>query len=164
MLFKHIVIRGRLLRFHEHARYMTHLTQSVYSTKNSGLFTTLTPPIKTATNVLQSSGKCSKKRPKQQQTLGKFPQMFHKTAKTATFAGVFPANVPKNHQNSNKCRENSRKCSTKRPKQQHLPEFFPQMFQKTTKTATNAGKIPANVPKNHQNNNICRRKNSRKCS
>ena len=140
-------MRGRLLRFHEHARYMTHLTQSVYSTKNSGLFTTLTPPIKTATNVLQSSGKCSTKPPKQQQTPGKFPQMFQKTTKTTTFAGVFPANVPKNHQNSNKCRENSRKCSKKPPKQQQMPGKFPQMFQKTAKTTTFAGeKTPENVP------------------
>ena len=52
----------------------------------------------------------------------------------------------------------------KTPKQQQTPEIFPQMFQKTTKTTTNAGDFPANVPKNHQNSNIFRRKNSGKCS
>ncbi|WP_421777863.1 hypothetical protein [Gardnerella sp. KA00747] len=125
---------------------MTHLTQSVYSTKNSGLFTTLTPPIKTATNVLQSSGKCSTKPPKQQQTPGKFPQMFQKTTNSATNTGDFPANVPKNGQNSNICRSFSRKCSKKPPKQQQTLGKFPQMFQKTTKTTTFAGeKTPANV-------------------
>ncbi|WP_250310149.1 hypothetical protein [Gardnerella sp. Marseille-Q2328] len=39
------------------------------------------------------------------------------------------------------------------------------MFQKTAKTATNAGeKTPANVPQNHQNSNKRRRKISGKCS
>ena len=72
--------------------------------------------------------------------------MFHKTAKTTTNAGVFPANVPQHGQNSNKRRSFSRKCSTKRPKQQQNQEILPQMFQKTTKTATNAGeKTPENV-------------------
>ena len=70
-----------------------------------------------------------------------------------------------------------------RPKQQQTPEKkLPQMLQKTTKTTTNAGdypanvpqlrkfsnkrrrKTPANVPKNGQNSNKTRRKNSRKCS
>ena len=37
------------------------------------------------------------------------------------------------------------------------------MFQKMASAATNAGVFPANVPKNHQNSNIYRRKNSRKC-
>ncbi|WP_133296280.1 hypothetical protein [Gardnerella vaginalis] len=53
---------------------------------------------------------------------GIFPQMFHKTANTATNAGVFPANVPKNGQRSYKSRSFSGKCSKKPPKQQHLPE------------------------------------------
>ena len=73
--------------------------------------------------------------------------MFHNTAKTTTNAGVFPANVPQHGQNNNKTRKFSRKCSKKPPKQQHFPEKkLPQMFQKTTKTATNAGeKTPENV-------------------
>jgi len=50
-------------------------------------------------------------------------------------------------------RKNSGKCSTKPPKQQQTPEFFPQMFQKKAKTTTNAGVFPANVPQNHQNSN-----------
>ena len=61
-------------------------------------------------------------------------------------------------------RKNSGKCSKKTPKQQQTPENLPQMFQKNTKTATNAGKSPANVPKKGQNSNIFRRKNSGKCS
>ena len=90
--------------------------------------------------------------------------MFHKNAKTTTNAGNSPANVPKNHQNNNKRRKFSRKCSTKTPKQQQTPEILPQMFHKNAKTTTNAGDFPANVPKNHQNSNIFRRKNSGKCS
>ncbi|WP_165846078.1 hypothetical protein [Gardnerella vaginalis] len=73
--------------------------------------------------------------------------MFQKTTKTATNAGEFPG-----------------KCSTKTPKQQQMPEIFRQMFHKNAKTTTNAGDFPANVPKNHQNSNIFRRKNSGKCS
>ena len=42
MLLKQIAIRGRLLRFHEYARYMTHLTQIVYFIKNSRLFAAIT--------------------------------------------------------------------------------------------------------------------------
>ncbi len=61
------------------------------------------------------SGKCSKKRPKQQQTPEKkLPQMFQKPAKTTTNTGVFPANVPKKGQNNNKRRRKiSGECSTK---------------------------------------------------
>ena len=70
----------------------------------------------------------------------------------------FPGNVPQNHQNDNKLQEFSGKCSTKPPKQQQTPEILPQMFQKTTKTTTNAGNSPANVPQNGQNSNK-RRKN-----
>ena len=89
----------------------------------------------------------------QQQTPGIFRQMFHKTTKTATNAGDYPANVPKKGHCSNKRRrKNSRKCSTITQIQQQTPGIFRQMFQKTTKTTTNAGeKTPANVPKNHQN-------------
>ena len=89
----------------------------------------------------------------QQQTPGIFRQMFHKTTKTATNAGDYPANVPKKGHCSNKLRrKNSRKCSTITQIQQQTPGIFRQMFQKTTKTTTNAGeKTPANVPKNHQN-------------
>ncbi len=58
-------------------------------------------------NKLQEfSGKCSKKRLKQQQTPEILPQMFQKTAKTTTNAGNSPANVPQNGQNSNKRRKN----------------------------------------------------------
>ena len=45
--------------------------------------------------------KCSTKQPKQQQNPEIPPQMFHKTAKTTTNAGNFPANVPQNSQNPN---------------------------------------------------------------
>ena len=79
-------------------------------------------------------------------------QMFHNYANSATNAGNYPANVPKNSQNSNKCRRLSGKCSTITQIQQQTPGIFRQMLQKTTKTTTNAGeKTPANVPKNHQN-------------
>ena len=89
----------------------------------------------------------------QQQTPGIFRQMFHKTTKTTTNAGDYPANVPKKGHCSNKLRrKNSRKCSTITQIQQQTPGIFRQMLQKTTKTTTNAGeKTPANVPKNHQN-------------
>ena len=70
----------------------------------------------------------------------------------------FPGNVPQNHQNDNKLQEFSGKCSKKRLKQQQTPEILPQMFHKTTKTTTNAGNSPANVPQNGQNSNK-RRKN-----
>ncbi|RFD79913.1 hypothetical protein AXE77_06375 [Gardnerella vaginalis] len=64
----------------------------------------------------KNSGKCSIITQIQQQMPEKIlPQMFQKTTKTATNAGNFPGNVPKNGQNSNKCRKFSRKCSTKRP-------------------------------------------------
>ncbi|WP_250310077.1 hypothetical protein [Gardnerella sp. Marseille-Q2328] len=44
------------------------------------------------------SRKCSKKPPKQQHfPEKKLPQMFHKTAKTATKPGNSPANVPQIH-------------------------------------------------------------------
>ncbi len=63
----------------------------------------------------KNSGECSTKTQKQQQTPGIFRQMFHKTAKTTTNAGNFPANVPKTSQNNNKRRrKNSRKCSKKK--------------------------------------------------
>ncbi|WP_421778447.1 hypothetical protein [Gardnerella sp. KA00747] len=75
------------------------------------------------------SGKCSIITQIQQQMPENLPQMFHKTANTATNAGVFPANVPKNGQRSYKSRSFSGKCSKKPPKQQHLPEKkLPQMF------------------------------------
>ena len=48
--------------------------------------------------------------------------------------------------------------------QQQTPGIFRQMFQKTTKTTTNAGDYPANVPKKGHCSNKLRRKNSRKCS
>ena len=78
--------------------------------------------------------------------------MFQKTTKTTTNAGNSPANVPQKRQNSNKRRRFSRKCSKKPPKQQQMPEIFPQMFQKTTKTATfsgekNSGKCSKKAPK-----------------
>ena len=68
--------------------------------------------------------------------------------------------------NGNKCRAFSGKYSKKPAKQQHFPEKkLPQMFQKTAKTATFSGeKTPANVPKNHQNNNKRRRKFPGVCS
>ena len=80
--------------------------------------------------------------------------MFQKRATAATNSGEkTPANVPKKGHCSNKLRrKNSRKCSTITQIQQQTPGIFRQMFQKTTKTTTNAGeKTPANVPKNHQN-------------
>ena len=95
------------------------------------------------------SGKCSIITQIQQQTPGIIRQMFQKTAKTATNAGDYPANVPKNSQNSNKCRRLSGKCSKKQPKQQQMPGIIRQMFQKTAKTATNAGDSLANVPYQH---------------
>ena len=52
-----------------------------------------------------------------------------------------------------------------RLKQQQTPEKkLPQMLQKTTKTATNAGDFPENVPQLRKFSNKRRRKNSRKCS
>ena len=73
--------------------------------------------------------------------------------------------MPKKRQNSYRTREFSRKCSKKAPKQLQMPEKkLRQMFQKTAKTATNAGNFPENVPKNGRSSNKCRRKNSGKCS
>ena len=101
----------------------------------------------------------------QQQTPGIFRQMFHKTTKTATNAGDYPANVPKKGHCSNKLRrKNSRKCSTITQIQQQTPGIFRQMFHNYANSATNAGeKTPANVTKNHQNSNKHRRL-SGKCS
>ena len=70
-----------------------------------------------------------------------------KAGRRANAGEKTPANVPQNHQNNNKCRKFSRKCSTKPPKQQQTLGIYRQMFHKTTKTTTNAGeKTPANVP------------------
>ena len=55
------------------------------------------------------------------------------------------------------------RASTNKRKQQQMPAFFRQMFQKPAKTTTNTGKSPANVPNTSQNSNK-RRKISRKCS
>ena len=79
--------------------------------------------------------------------------MFQKRATAATNAGEkTPANVPQLRKFSNKRREFSGECSTITQIQQQTPEKkLPQMLQKTTKTATNTGDYPANVPKNHQN-------------
>ncbi|RFD80333.1 hypothetical protein AXE77_02265 [Gardnerella vaginalis] len=66
--------------------------------------------------------RASTNKPKQQQMLEFFRQMFQKPAKTTTNAGKSPANVPNTSQNSNKRRSFSGKCSKKRPKQQQTPE------------------------------------------
>ncbi|MFU0663220.1 hypothetical protein [Gardnerella vaginalis] len=96
-------------------------------------------------------GKCSTSTPKQLQTPEKkLREMFHKTTTTATFSGEkTPGNVPKNSHNSYIRRKIPGKCSTSTPKQLQTPEKkLREMFHKTTKTATFAGKFPANVPKN----------------
>ena len=56
--------------------------------------------------------------------------MFHNYANSATNAREkTPANVPQNHQNNNKRRRLSRKCSTITQIQQQTPEKkLPQMF------------------------------------
>ncbi|MFU0663228.1 hypothetical protein [Gardnerella vaginalis] len=66
---------------------------------------------------------------------GIFQQMFHPSAKTTTNAGEkTPENVPKNHQNSYKCRGFSSKCSIPASKQLQTPEILSQMFHQKAKS------------------------------